>query len=390
MKLRRVLFWTHFAAGLCAGGVILSMAVSGMAISFEPQLSAWSERGMRIVAVPGGEAARASRLPLDTLTAAAAKAYPKGRLSDVTVESDPAAAVSVSFGKETGSAYVNPYTGEILGKGSRLHSVLHSLEEWHRWLGSRKIGKQITGAASLLFFFLLLSGLWLWFPRRWTRYAFRSAIRPDPRLKGKARDWNRHTTAGFWAAPLLLVTTMTGAVISYNWAEGLLFAATGNPAPARPPAQVQREVQGEIQGKKAALAPRPALEPLFAAAQSRMPEWKSITLRLPRKPGGWITATLLEPGLTGAFQRSRMTLDPATAEIVEWEPFSGQNAGRKIRAWVVPLHTGRAGGPAGQLLAFLSAAVAAWLVWTGFSLAIRRIRKPRGTGASPLSRDGKR
>lgn len=379
MKLRRVLFWTHFAAGLCAGGVILSMAVTGMAISFEPQLTAWSERGMRIVAVPDGEASPAARLPLDTLAAAAAKVFTKGRLSDVTIKSDPAAAIAVSFGKEAGSAYVNPYTGGILGKESRLHAVLHSLEEWHRWLGSRKIGKPITGAASLLFFFLLLSGLWLWFPRRWTWSAFRSATRPDAGLKGKARDWNWHTTVGFWAAPLLLITTLTGAIVSYKWAERLLYAATGNPAPSRPPA--------EAQAGKSAPAPPPALEPLFAAAQSRMPGWKTITLRLPPKPGGKITATLLEPGLTGAFSRSQMTLDPATAEILKWEPFSGQNTGRKLRAWVVPVHTGRAGGLVGQLLAFLSAAAAALLVWTGFSLAIRRIRKLRGTGAPGPSRN---
>jgi uncharacterized iron-regulated membrane protein len=343
---------------------------------------------MRIVAVPGVEAAPASRLPLDTLAAAAAKVFPKGRLSDVTVKSDPAAAVAVSFGKEAGSAYVNPYTGEILGKGSRLHAALHSLEEWHRWLGSRKIGKPITGAASLFFFFLLLSGLWLWFPRRWTWSAFRSAARPDAGLKGKARDWNWHTTVGFWAAPLLLVTTLTGAIISYKWAEGLLYAATGNPAPSRPPAEAQAAKYGkdDVAGKPA-LTPVPALEPLFAAAQSRMPGWKSITLRFPPKPGGKITATLLEPGLTGAFSRSQMTLDPATAEILKWEPFSGQNTGRKLRAWVVPVHTGRAGGPAGQLLAFLSAAAAALLVWTGFSLAIRRIRKLRGTGAPAPSRN---
>ena len=118
-----------------------------------------------------------------------------------------------------------------------------------------------------------------------------------------------------------------------------------------------------------------------------MPGWKSITLRLPPKPGGKITATLLEPGLTGAFSRSQMTLDPATAEILKWEPFSGQNAGRRLRAWVVPVHTGRAGGPAGQLLAFLSAAAAALLVWTGFSLAIRRVRKLRGTGTGPSRKD---
>ena len=86
MKFRKVLFWTHLAAGLVAGGVIFSMAVSGILIAYQPQLAEWAEKDRRIVAVP---ATGASRLSLDALSAFAAEASPKGRTSGVTVKSDP-------------------------------------------------------------------------------------------------------------------------------------------------------------------------------------------------------------------------------------------------------------------------------------------------------------
>ena len=67
-------------------------------------------------------------------------------------------------------------------------------------------------------------------------------------------------------------------------------------------------------------------------------------------------------------------LDPVTADVVKWEPFAGQNMGRRLRAWVRPLHTGEAAGLVGQAIAFLASAGGTMLVWTGLALAWRRFR----------------
>src|SRR5690606_8202350 len=194
MTFRRILFWTHLAAGLAAGGVIMSMAVSGILMAYEPQLTAWAERDRRIVGVPAG----ASRKPLDAILANASEASPQGRPAAVTLGSDPASSVTVSFGKAGGNLYVNPYSGAVLGKDSRMHDFLHFVEEWHRWLAARDIGKPVTGAANLFFLFLVISGLYLWFPRRATKAAFKAVAVPNFKVKGRARDWNWHNAAGFW------------------------------------------------------------------------------------------------------------------------------------------------------------------------------------------------
>jgi len=72
--------------------------------------------------------------------------------------------------------------------------------------------------------------------------------------------------------------------------------------------------------------------------------------------------------------RSQLVLDAVTADVVKWEPFAGQNMGRRLRAWMRPLHTGEAGGLTGQTIAFLASAGGTVLVWTGVSLAWRRLR----------------
>ena len=47
MTLRRVLFWAHLTAGVCAGLVILIMSVTGVLLTYEKQLIEWSDRMYR-------------------------------------------------------------------------------------------------------------------------------------------------------------------------------------------------------------------------------------------------------------------------------------------------------------------------------------------------------
>lgn len=351
VTLRKILFWCHLSLGVAAGLLILNASVTGMLLAFEHQIVDWAERGVRRAAPP---AAEAPRLGLDALSAALLKEIPGARVSSLTVSSEPESSVSFYLGKEAGTVYVDPFSGRVLGKGSQVHDALHAVEDWHRWLWSREPGKVITGAACFAFFFMLLSGLYLWWPAK--------TARPRAGLSGKARDWNWHNAAGFWAAPFILVTTLTGLVMSYGWANDLLYRMMGT----EPPPRAVRQPPAKGPG------PSVVVEPLFLAARAKAGAWETISIRLPMKDGDPASATITEPSAVGPDRRSQLTLNAATAEPVKWEPYADQSPGRKVRAWMKPIHTGEAFGWAGQVAAFLTAAAAALLVWTGLSLAWRR------------------
>lgn len=392
MTFRKALFWVHLAVGLLAGGAIFSMAASGILLAFEPQLTAWAERDLRTVPVP----ADAIRQPLDALMAKASEASPKepkGRPSGVTVWSDPTASIAVSFGKEGGNLYLDPYSGAVLGKDSRMHDILYVVEEWHRWFAARDFGRPVTGAANLFFLFLVISGLYLWFPRRRNWAAFKAVTVPKLGPKGRARDWNWHNAAGFWASALVLTTTLTGAVISYRWAADLVFVLTGNEPPPRPKEEGPRAKAGKPDarkvGNRTSSIPMASIDTLFAKSSAKVPGWASVSLRLPQKPGAPLTAQISMPGYTGKYQRSQLTFDAASVEEKKWEPFAGQNLGRKLRAFVIPVHTGRAAGPLGQTLALLSSAAALLLVWTGVAMSWRRFfgKRPSKSEAQSIPRN---
>lgn len=376
MAFRKLLFRAHLAAGLAAGGAISSLAASGILLAYQPQLVAWAERDRRVVAVPEGAPARQ---PLDAILAKAAGASPRGRPFGVTVGSDPSASVAVTFGKEGGTVYVDPYSAAVLGKDSRTRAFLRGVEEWHRWFAARDFGKPVTGAANLFLLFLVISGLSLWIPRRPSRTTIQAAAVPGLKLKGRARDRSWHNAVGFWASALVLTTTLTGAIVSYRWASDLVYVLTGD---APPPEPREEEREKRTEAVPVPIAPMASLDTLFAKAAAKVPRWDAISIRLPRMPGGPITAQITTPGHAGKYARSQLTLDAATGEERKWEPFAEQGRGRRLRAFVVLVHTGRVGGPVGQTLALLSCAAALLLIWTGMAMAWRRFAGPRPAPAA--------
>lgn len=161
-------------------------------------------------------------------------------------------------------------------------------------------------------------------------------------------------------------------LMSYQWANNLLYTLTGNepppPAPApgaaAPPREGQRRPRAVETGRAAV-----GLDALWARAERQVQGWVAINARLPQRPDGPVTFFIQEPLGWHPSPRSQLVLDPVTADVVKWEPM-----GRRLRAWVRPLHTGEAAGLVGQTIAFLASAGGTMLVWTGLALAWRRFR----------------
>jgi uncharacterized iron-regulated membrane protein len=409
VKFRPLIFWLHLVAGVVAGLVIGVMSFTGAALAFEKEIIAWAERDVRHVTEPGGEA---KPLPLDELLTKARAAQPEVRHTSATVYADPGLAVMLNAGR-TNSCYVNPYTGEVKSSEALpARRFLQAMNDWHRWLGregdGRAVGKAITGACNLAFLVLALSGLYLWWPRQWTRAVLRAITWPSLRLRGKARDWNWHNAVGLWSAPVLIVLTATALPMSYRWAGDAVFRLTGSPVPtaggpggnAGPAVEVPAPAPG---------AKRLGYAALLAGAQQQVPKWEQITIRLggggPRGGGGEnrggeerrgpqpVSLTVREHGGWPPFASTQLSLDPFTGAILRAEGFADYNHGRQVRSWMRFLHTGEALGVVGQVVAALASLGGLVLVWTGFALAVRRLvaalsrrlAAPNPSGAMPVS-----
>jgi uncharacterized iron-regulated membrane protein len=179
--------------------------------------------------------------------------------------------------------------------------------------------------------------------------------------------------------------------MSYPWANNLLYRLTGTEAP--PPQQ------RESLGQRPARQPRAgapvqifqSMDSLLAVAKQQNPAWRSISFRLPSANDRVVTLNI-DAGTGGQPQkRSQVTLDRAAGKIVRTEGFRTYNAGRKLRTIARFLHTGEVLGIGGQIVAALASLGGAILVWTGVSLAIRRLagrmRRTRRSDSSRVPRD---
>ena len=380
MKFRSVLFWTHLIAGSIAGAVILVMSVTGTLLTFQQSVLQVVERSQRFVTVPPGTA----RLDVDTLLGRVRAAFPDAPATTVTLTSDPAASVSVGLG--TGVVFVNPYTGELLGTGSvRTRAFYRTLTNWHRWLAidgeHRATARAITGACNAAFLVLGITGLYLWWPRQWTLKHVSAVTLFRFGLRGKARDFNWHNVIGFWCAPVIVILTATGMVISYPWASNLVYTLTASPRPAAGGRAGGAAGAGAADAQQQRATPRtePAspvvavsLESLVARAEQRVPTWRTMIVRLPARPAAPLSFSMSDRNHWNSFARSTLTLNGATGAEASWEPYAGTSRGQKLRGWMRFAHTGELGGRVGEAVAGLASAGGAFLVWTGISLAIRR------------------
>lgn len=384
---RKTIFWFHLIAGLAAGLVILLLATTGFLLTYERQILAWQD-GYSLAAPPSGQPS----LPLEELAAKVLATHQGPPLTAISRDAGAGEPFVFSFGKEK-QLFVDPFTGAELGEGSpRLRGFFSFVTSLHRWLalqgGLRDAGKAVTGTAALFFLFLVISGLFMWWPGRWTWQHLKRILFFQPRLHGPARDWNWHNVLGFWLCLPLLVIILSGIVMSFDWANQLLHRLAGSPPP--PAKTASSPAKGGTGGNAPAIS-LAGLDRAWDLASGKVTGWQSINLRLPAKSGDSATFTISTSHRGRPDLKSQLAVELSTGTVRSFETFSTYSRGKQWRFWVRWLHTGEAGGVWGQTLAGLAALGAIMLVWTGFALSWRRFTRRRsaapalkapGTGAA--------
>jgi len=387
---RRLLFWTHLSVAVTAGIVIIIMSATGVALAYQRQLLARVAEQHR-VAPP---APNAQRLALDSIAARIITPPDTATVASVTLSADSTLPLTIGL-SDRSSVFVDPYTARVLGSDSEMRGRFQAIERWHRSVaigtGMRsKAGTMVTGACNLAFLFLVLSGFYLWWPRRWSPRAFAAVLLFNRRATGHRRDWNWHHVLGFWAMPALLLIVASATFMSYAWPQALVARAYGV-APAahggsNGPRNGERARRSGREQRSVTAASRASLDSLVAHAASRG-EWTSLQLRLPQRGAKTATVSLTRGTMSRPDRRVQLTLDASTAAVVQQQRYADNDPARRFRSWIRPIHTGEAGGFLGQTIAALASAAAVVLGLTGFSLAIRRAARAlrrRGESRAPV------
>ncbi|MEZ5757512.1 MAG: PepSY-associated TM helix domain-containing protein [Emcibacteraceae bacterium] len=365
MTLHKILYWPHLICGVLAAVLILIMSVTGVLLTYERQIIVWAENTYE----------RPVSLNIDPVTIDEILNRNRDNINhkeirSLKISNDPEAPLVVSS-KE--NYYINRYSGDILGNGPvGLKAFFSELRSMHRWLSmegeNRAVARMFTGAANLMFLFIVLSGMYLWIPKTLNWKNIKKILLFRKTKSSRARDFNWHNVMGIWSAIPLVVIISTAAVFYYSWANNLVYTLAGETPPVRGSTNNTQPQSTVIQNV--------TFESMFQKATQQVADWTTITMSYPKDADKDVRFSI-DTGNGGEPQKKAdLYLSRDEGKITKWEPFQDYSAGRRARSLIRFLHTGEALGVFGQTIAGIVSFVAIIMVWTGLALAYRKYIRP--------------
>ena len=112
------------------------------------------------------------------------------------------------------------------------------------------------------------------------------------------------------------------------------------------------------------------IDPLLEEVKRHVPRWRTIDLALPI--AGPVVSSAIDRSFGQPQSRAPLVMDRHSSAVVRFDTFADQNPGQRTRSWLRFVHTGEYYGVIGQATAGLASLAGVFLVYTGFSLGLRR------------------
>lgn len=348
----------HLYLGLAAGLIILVTCFTGAVLVFEEELQHAFHKE-RYTVTPG-----ADRLPLEQLTVAVKAAEPKAVVNRIQVFEDPARTVIVSYtGGKKSQAFVDPYTATVVELYSYKDTFFYTMFALHRWLLGGDVGKLIVGISTLVFLFILITGIILWWPKN------KAILKKRLTIKWKA-NWKRvnhdfHIVLGFYTAIFLFIFAFTGLAWSFEWFNKGIYTVTNSPvkAPKPPSSAVQAGIP--VINADAALA----------VAKTQFSHVKFITISLPKDSVEPIIVSALPVDAVHESATNAIYIDQYSGKQIGQLPFKERSLGARVRSTFKPVHTGSIFGLPSKIIALIVCILGVTFPVTGVIMWINRSRK---------------
>jgi uncharacterized iron-regulated membrane protein len=371
----RLVWRWHFWAGLLATPTLFVVAVTGGLYVFKDDCLDWQRSHLVFV-----EPQSTSPLPLDDQLAAVKRAYPDGKLTLVTVAGAANRATMVQFRRPNEPiriAYVNPYSAAVLGDVSLATGPFWpAILRIHQSLYAGTIGRYIVELTTAWTVVLIVSGLYLWIPKRWR---ITGVFLPRIRTHRYTVLRDVHTIPGVYLAAIAVILCVTGMFFSPIFREA--YRQVTGPAGQYPLAFTQAPT---------ATATPPEASPIpisraVGAAQQRFPGHRLMIppVRDANEPYSIIVNGRFGPTVVGFLAVDRTTGELLAERRVEELPPLAQ-----LQLWIYPLHVGSVGGITTKILAVLTCVMLAVAAVTGVWMWLVRRRTGR-TGFPHRPEDGR-
>lgn len=377
----------HFYAGLFCVPFVIWLALTGTIYLWKPQIEAWLDQPYDHLATNGPVASP------DAQVSAALRAVPGSTLHKYVLPENGDAAVRILVTRDHADkrVYVDPRSLAILNVVTEEQRPMRLIFHLHGELLAGAFGSYLVEIVACWAIVMLLTGLYLWWPRG--RSGFAGLF--YPRLRGGGRLFWRdlHASAGIWVSLFALGLILTGLPWAKGWggyltevrhltgtsrgtvdwsiggkppqADAMLGEHSGHEGMAMPPSPIP---PGELARVVASVRPLAVASPVLISPPAKAGAPWSIASDAADRP-----------------LRSDVKIDGRTGALVSRIDFAQRHWIDRTIGYGVAAHEGALFGLANQLLGTATAMLLIVLAVSGIVMWWRRRRV--GLGAPyPLSR----
>ncbi len=377
----------HLYAGLIFAPFLIILAVTGSIYLFKPQIEQVIYKEYYEVTQQGVKISASEQIN------EVKRLYPgavitKYRPGENATRSSE---VSILSNDTSITVFLDPYTGKSIGELNNDDRIMDKIEEFHGELMAGTLGDRIVELAACWALVLIITGLYLWFPRKKLRI-FGVLF---PRVKNGDRVLRRdlHAVPAFWISAGMLFLIMTGLPWSGFWGSHFQTLTTNSGAGYPPSVWTGSAPTSSIKTKDIADVPWAAenLDVPKSDIQGFIPLSIDDVVSIAKSEGIHPSYTVIFPSeKEGVYTLSAFPPKAQDEVTVHIDQYSGavlsdygyDNYGLigKIVAWGITLHKGTQFGLVNQLISLVLCLGIIFVAISGFYLWIKHKPK-KGMGA---------
>ena len=379
MRFKKIIGKLHLWLGLTSGLIVLIVSTTGCLYVFKDEV----QNCLRKPYIYHGEKAILGKkvLPLSILEA---------RINQQVKEQYPLHWVDIPFDKSKTyqfhyyesnpngwhyfqqlviykTVYVNPFSGKVLVVIDEKNGFFNIVKFMH-WslLLKHEWGSYLVGIPTLIFVFMLISGIVLWWPRNRNGVKQRFTFRWRNVKNWKRKNYDLHNILGFYSALIALVISLTGLFYAFTFIQILVYFAFSGGETAYPDFS-HIKTKAPIAQKTPFTIDKIAskVEQLYPQAHSY-----SVDLGHPHLDDhAHPNFSIYVRELGDVYYKSHsLIFDENSGTLLHQHAHKDKNLGEKMIAANYDIHVGAIGGFPGKCIAFVASFIAASLPITGFMI----------------------
>ncbi|MFJ7684599.1 PepSY-associated TM helix domain-containing protein [Peribacillus butanolivorans] len=386
-SLYRTVWRWHFYAGIIFAPLLIILAVTGSIYLFKPQIEKVLYQDYQEV-IPQGD-----KIPASQQIEKVKKLYPDAVVTKYHPgeNASRSSEVSITSNNESLTIFIDPYTGKSIGELNDQDRIMDKIEEIHGELMAGTLGDRIVELAACWAVVLIVSGLYLWYPKN--KLSLSGVL--FPRInKGKnifRRDL--HAVPAFWISAGMLFLIMTGLPWSGFWGSNFQSLATNSGSGYPPSIWTGSAPTSLIKTKDIADVPWAAenLDVPISDIQGFIPlsiddvvkianregMHPSYSINIPQEADGVYTLSAFPPK---AQDEATIHVDQYSGAVLADYRYDHYGFIGKIVAWGITLHKGTQFGLINQIFSLLICLGIILVAVSGFYLWWKRKPK-KGLGA---------